>query len=46
MKKYLRTLIQNDLFILLMNGMIAHVALKASIIAILQLPPKPFWTVV
>lgn len=40
MKKYLMALLRNDLFILMFNGMIAYIALTATIIAVLQVPPE------
>ncbi len=39
MKNYLNSLLQNDLFLLLMNWVIIDVALYATLISILQVPP-------
>jgi len=40
MKAQFRKLLKNDLFLLLMNGVIGYTAMTAVIIATLQVPPE------
>lgn len=39
MKKKIKNLIKNPLFILLLNGAIAHTVLMAAIMSVMQVPP-------
>ena len=40
MKNYLSTLFQNDLLLILLNGVILHTAFCATVSEILQIPPE------
>lgn len=40
MKKLVQALLKNDLFTMLMSGVIAYTAMSAVIIAVLQVPPE------
>ena len=40
MKKRLKSLLENDLFLLLMNGVLAHTAFTAVMIFTLNVPPE------
>lgn len=40
MKKKFTSLLQNSLFINLMSGVFAYIALMATILAVLQVPPE------
>ena len=40
MKRLIQGLLQNDLFTMLMSGVVAYTAMSAVIIAVLQVPPE------
>lgn len=40
MKQAIRTLFNNELFLMLMSGVVAYTAFAAVIIAVLQVPPE------
>ena len=40
MKKRLKSLLENDLFLLLMNGVLAHTAFTAVMVFALNVPPE------